>query len=182
MKQSKRYTALALVGLTSALFLGACGGNKQDATTASSSNKTSQSTKMSSSSTKSKTDKKTQSASSDEMKEEASASQESQSVNSEDSTKGENQQTDKASSEMKNAEGKGSWDTTDKKGVLDFYGDTPVYAEQDKNSEVAFVQPAGTSLEWDNYTISTDDNWYTVVVKGGNEVTHYYVAYSDVKH
>lgn len=40
MKQSRRYIALALVALTSALFLGACGGNKQEATTASSSTKT----------------------------------------------------------------------------------------------------------------------------------------------
>lgn len=79
MKKSTRYTAVALVALTSALLLGACGGNKQ-ATTTSSTAKTSQSSKMTKSSTKAKakTEDKTKASSSEEMKAESSASQEAQ--------------------------------------------------------------------------------------------------------
>lgn len=79
MKKSTRYTALALVALTSALLLGACGGNKQAATTSSTA-KTSQSSKMTKSSTKAKTktENKTKASSSEEMRAESSASQEAQ--------------------------------------------------------------------------------------------------------
>ena len=78
--------------------------------------------------------------------------------------------------------GKGGWNASNQTGVLDFYQDTPVHVAPDKNSAVAFTQPADTSLEWDNYTINPDENWYTVVVKNGDTTEHYYVAYSDVGH
>ncbi|KXT74739.1 hypothetical protein STRDD10_00685 [Streptococcus sp. DD10] len=86
MKSRKtRFTALAVVALASVFFLGACGGQKQ-ATTSSSSSKTSQvtkSTKMTKSSSKAKTEKK---AKSEETKPEATQDKTSASAKQETSS------------------------------------------------------------------------------------------------
>ena len=194
-KTTHRFTALATVALASALLLGACGSQKASSVrTSSSSSKTVQSTSSSSK----KAVKKTKASSSSSASQEdavASASSETSPASSapaassqatQATTPQQGQAPASASTQAGQGEGtqtgKGGWNASNQTGVLDFSQDTPVHVAPDKNSAIAFTQPANTSLEWDNYTINSDENWYTVVVKNGDTTEHYYVAYSDVGH
>ena len=190
-----RFTALASIALASALLLGACGNQKASTVqTSSSSSKTVQS----SSSSSKKAVKKTKASSSSSNAQDnsvASSSSEtspassasapaasSQTAQTTTPQQGQATASNQAGQEKETQTGKGSWNASNQTGVLDFSQDTPVHVAPDKNSAIAFTQPADTSLEWDDYTINSDENWYTVVVKKGDTTEHYYVAYSDVGH
>ena len=190
-----RFTALASIALASALLLGACGNQKASTVqTSSSSSKTVQS----SSSSSKKAVKKTKASSSSSNAQDnsvASSSSEtspassasapadsSQTAQTPTPQQGQATASNQAGQEKETQTGKGSWNASNQTGVLDFSQDTPVHVAPDKNSAIAFTQPADTSLEWDDYTINSDENWYTVVVKKGDTTEHYYVAYSDVGH
>ncbi|KXT74738.1 hypothetical protein STRDD10_00684 [Streptococcus sp. DD10] len=190
MKSKKtRFTALAIVALSSALFLGACGGQKQ-ATTSSSSSKTSQvtkSSKMTKSSSKVKTEKKTQASSSEEKKAEVSENAGETKQVSPAKVAEENQQEEKQeqptntpnsdkTKEETTEPGRGGREVTS--GTLDIDKDVPVYTSTDK-STVAYTQPAGTSVDWDDYLVNVNnDYWYSFVKDG----VRYYIAYSDIGH
>ena len=190
-----RFTALASIALASALLLGACGNQKASTVqTSSSSSKTVQS----SSSSSKKAVKKTKASSSSSNAQDnsvASSSSETSPASSASAPaassqtaltttphQGQATASNQAGQEKETQTGKGSWNASNQTGVLDFSQDTPVHVAPDKNSAIAFTQPADTSLEWDDYTINSDENWYTVVVKKGDTTEHYYVAYSDVGH
>lgn len=81
-KSSKRFTTLTALVLTSVLFLGACGDNKKESTSMSSSSKVSQKVKSSTSSSSKekakKSERKTKSSSSEEVTKAASGEKDSQ--------------------------------------------------------------------------------------------------------
>lgn len=73
--------------------------------------------------------------------------------------------------------GTGNWDTQGG-GTLEISNETPVYSSPNKESGVAYTQPAG-SVQWDSYIVDENgENWYSFVQDG----TRYYIAYSDVGH
>ena len=190
-----RFTALASIALASALLLGVCGNQK--ASTVQTSFSSSKTVQSSSSSSK-KAVKKTKASSSSSNAQDNSVASSSSETSPASSTsapaassqtaqtttpkQGQATASNQAGQEKETQTGKGGWNASNQTGVLDFSQDTPVHVAPDKNSAIAFTQPADTSLEWDDYTINSDKNWYTVVVKKGDTTEHYYVAYSDVGH
>lgn len=71
--------------------------------------------------------------------------------------------------------GRGAWTATS--GTLTLDEETPVYAAPDKDSGAVSTLPAG-DVDWDEYEILPDGNWYSFVKNG----QRYYISYSDVGH